>query len=248
MTPQGQLTVLHNHCAQANCSDGYRSGPLTQDVGGSFYGLAATGLGEKSCNFGWCDIIFRMTPAGAVTVLHSFPGPIELNAPLVKGTDGFFYGTTQVSGKRVGNLCLPQGCGTVFKVSASGAPYTTIYDFCSQASCADGASPEVGLIQASDGNFYGPTIADGCTGGAAVNCGTLFMITPSGALTTLHNFCAQTNCADGSGVQQRLVQDTDGQFYGITQNGGINQGGTIFSLDLGLAPFVEFLINTGRVG
>jgi len=241
ITPKGQLTVLHNSCAQANCSDGFGSGPLTQDVGGNFYGVAPTGSGEKSCNNGWCDLIFRMTPAGTVTVLHSFPGPILLNADLVKGTDGLFYGTTQVSGKRVANLCFAQGCGTIFKVSAGGE-YSTIYDFCSQASCADGSLPEVGLIQATDGNFYGST---GSGGGP--NYGTLFMITSSGVFTSLHSFC-QTDCADGSSPQQRLVQGTDGRFYGITQGGGINLHGTIFSLDMGLAPFVTFLISTGPVG
>jgi uncharacterized repeat protein (TIGR03803 family) len=243
ITPQGQFTVLYNFCAEKpNCLDGFGSGPLTQDVGGIFYGVFAAGLNVKSCNSGQCSIFFRMTPAGAITVLKNFPEPIAMNGELVKGTDGFFYGTTFVSGNHP-TPCLPQGCGTVFKVS-TGGQYTTIYDFCSLANCSDGALPTAGLIQATDGNFYGSTVGGGIPGD-----GTLFTVSSSGTFTQLHNFCQQTNCTDGGAPVHKLTQGTDGKLYGMTVSGGSSvPNGTIYSLDMGLAPFVEFLVPTGNIG
>jgi uncharacterized repeat protein (TIGR03803 family) len=54
-----------------------------------------------------------------------------------------------------------------------------LYDFCAKASCADGSAPNQGVIQASDGNYYGTT-----TTGGAYGYGTIFRLTPSGTLTT----------------------------------------------------------------
>ena len=74
--------------------------------------------------------------------------------------------------------------GTVFKITPSGI-LTTLYTFCSQSGCTDGGGPAGGLVQATDGNFYGTTYGgriDAC--GAGNSCGTVFKITPSGVLTT----------------------------------------------------------------
>ena len=79
-----------------------------------------------------------------------------------------------------------------------------------------------GLIQASDGNFYGTTAA----GGHAY--GTVFKITASGTLTTLHSFYWN----DGSDPQAGLVQARDGNFYGTTFEGGAYAVGTVFRLVL----------------
>lgn len=96
---------------------------------------------------------------------------------------------------------------------------------------ANGSSPQYGsLIQGIDGHFYGTTPSGGtsiaCTGG----CGTLFKLTPSGALTTLYNFCSRPNCADGSEPSSPLVQGADGNFYGTTYQGGANGDGTVFEI------------------
>jgi len=97
-----------------------------------------------------------------------------------------------------------------------------------------------GLVQGSDGNFYGTTILGGinndsnCRSGPG--CGTIFQITPAGKLTTLYNFCSQTNCPDGSAPEGALIQSSDGTFYGTTSSGGTtdcNGGcGTVFSLSM----------------
>ena len=78
--------------------------------------------------------------------------------------------------------------------------------------------------------------------------GTVFKITPSGTLTTLYSFCAQGGCTDGSDPYAGLVQATNGDLYGTTFAGGADGFGTIFSLSVGLAPFVETQPTSGEVG
>jgi uncharacterized repeat protein (TIGR03803 family) len=139
--------------------------------------------------------------------------------PLVPGTDGNFYGITGSGGVGSSEFC--SGCGTIFKITPAGA-LTTLYSFCSQPKCIDGGAPS-GLIQSTDGNFYGAT-ADGGTNLA----GTVFKITPEGALTTLYSFCPNpAACLDGSGPNG-LVQAADGNFYGTTSSGGVHSAGTVF--------------------
>jgi uncharacterized repeat protein (TIGR03803 family) len=61
-------------------------------------------------------------------------------------------------------------------------------------------------VQAANGNFYGITQEGGSNGD-----GTVFEITPAGKLTTLYNFCSQTNCTDGR-LPQILMQAANGNF------------------------------------
>jgi uncharacterized repeat protein (TIGR03803 family) len=140
-------------------------------------------------------------------------------APLVIGADGNFYGTT-ASENGV-------GYGTVFKMTPEGA-LTTLYNFCSQINCTDGSYPIGGLTLASEGNFYGMTDS-----GGAFNFGTVFRITPSGELTTLYNFCSQTNCTDGRYPSAGLMQAANGNLYGMTAYGGLTGYGTVFEITLG---------------
>ncbi len=140
----------------------------------------------------------------------------EFPMSLVQGTDGNFYGTTELGGA-IGSY------GTVFKLSPS---LTTLYSFCAQTDCTDGDYPLGGLVQGTDGNFYGTTQQGGANGAY----GTVFQITTGGTLTTLYSFCAQTDCTDGSYPMAGLVQGTDGNFYGTTQQGGANDAGTVFKV------------------
>jgi uncharacterized repeat protein (TIGR03803 family) len=111
--------------------------------------------------------------------------------------------------------------GTVFRITPSGT-LTTLYSF----DGADGEAPDAGLTQGIDGNFYGTTIFGGGGDCGSNGCGTIFKITPSGTLTTLHSF----DQADGSGPNAGLVQATDGNFYGATSGGGANGRGTVFKI------------------
>ena len=217
---------MHSFCARTPCTDGFApiSG-LIQASDGNFYGTTPFANSPFFPGaFGPTGTIFRMTPAGAVTAIYGFcpqSGCIDGAQPfagLVQGTDGNFYGTTTSGGQ--------SNRGTVFRVTAAGA-LTTLHSFCSQPGCTDGAAPVAGLIQGSDGSFYGVTSQGG---GSA---GTLFSISSGGLLTTLHTFCSQPNCDDGSSPVATLIQASDGNFYGTTSSGSSNNAGTLFRLTPG---------------
>jgi len=132
--------------------------------------------------------------------------------------------------------------GTVFKITPSG-DLMTMYSFCAEAACADGAEPYAGLIEGSDGSFYGATVYGGANG-----YGVIFSVDSGGGLSTLHSFCQEAGvCADGYFATAGLVQDTNGTFYGTTNYGGTG-GGTIFSFSIGSKAFVRALPASGPAG
>ena len=110
--------------------------------------------------------------------------------------------------------------GTVFKISPNGA-LTNLYSF---TGTNDGGDPYAGLVQGSDGNFYGTT-GEGGTNGH----GTVFKISPNGAMTTLYSF---QHYNDGANPDAGLVQGSDGNFYGTTSNGGSERRGTVFQISI----------------
>ncbi len=224
-SPAQTLTTLHAFAGYPNDGSAPNAG-LVQATDGNFYGTTYAGGTSGNCQ-GGCGTVFRITPGGTLTTLHSFDWyhGASPSAALVQGTDGNFYGTTYGGGAN-------QYYGTVFKITPSGT-FTSLYSFCSQANCADGSMPYAGLVRASDGNFYGTTLEGGANSGCSLgsgSCGTVFKITPGGALTTLHNFCAQPGCADGGNPYAGLVQASDGNFYGTTFERGANSYGTIFKI------------------
>jgi uncharacterized repeat protein (TIGR03803 family) len=160
--------------------------------------------------------VFRITPEGKLTAMHKLAG--QSHAGLLLASDGNFYGMTMLGG--------PKRVGSVFRMTLRGK-LTTLYRFCQESGCADGTEPNASLIQATDGNLYGTT-----TGGAANDHGTIFRMTLDGQLTTLHNFCSQSNCADGSGAVASLLEASDGNFYGTTAGGGtgLKPLGTIYRI------------------
>ncbi len=208
ITSAGVLTSLYSFCSQPNCTDG--SAPyagLVQGTEGNFYGTTYAGGANN------VGTVFQITPAGALTTLHSFAGPDGADpwAALTRANDGDFYGTTIVGGAN--------SLGTVFKITSSGA-LTTLYSF---QGGSDAANPVSGLVQARDGNFYGTTLSqssDHPCYAFIYGCGTIFQITPAGELTSLYSFCTQPNCPDGNQPYGGLVQATDGNFYGTTYGGG----------------------------
>jgi len=123
---------------------------------------------------------------------------------------------------------------------------TTLYNFCSLSGCADGSLPIARLAVGTDENLYGTTSDGGSGTGCSSTsfCGTIFKLTPAGVLTTLHSF----DMTDGSDPEGRLVQATDGKFYGTTAGGGSYHDGTVFRLSVGLSPFVEPVPTSGKVG
>ncbi len=223
ITSSGTLTTLYSFCPQNNCPDGGEpDAGLVQATDGNFYG---TTVGGGAYNAG---TIFKITPGGMLTTLYSFCSQSDCSdgeqpvAGLVQASDRNFYGTTHIGGANY--------AGTVFKITPSGT-LTTLYSFCSQTNCSDGANPWAGLVQATDGNFYGTARSGGNNNDCVDStCGTMFKITPSGTLTTLYSFCSQTNCSDGANPGAGVVQATDGNFYGTTGYAGAYGGGTVFRL------------------
>jgi uncharacterized repeat protein (TIGR03803 family) len=222
ITPSGALTTLYSFCSQSNCTDGsIPQTVLVQGTDGNFYGATTYGGSDSSCTlFGFtgCGTIFKITPSGTLTTLHSFAmtDGATPNTALVQATNGNFYGTTPYGGDE-NPSCYPAGygCGTVFTITPSGT-LTTLHSF----DLTDGYNPEAVLVQDANGNFYGATY-----NGGANSAGTVFKITPGGALTTLHNF-------DGSDGEwpNGLVQAANGNFYGTTQIGGASGDGTVFKI------------------
>lgn len=173
-----------------------------------------------------------------MTTLHNFDGTDGAypDGPLVQATDGNFYGTTAGGGEHTG--------GTVFKLTPKGT-LTSLYSFCATDGCADGYTPQAGLLQGTDGNFYGTAEV----GGTDYYYGTAFRITPGGTLTVLHSF----DSMDGENPFAGLLQATNGVFYGTTNGGGkgdcFDYGcGTIFEVSVGLGPFVKTEPTSGKVG
>ncbi|HTZ98257.1 MAG TPA: choice-of-anchor tandem repeat GloVer-containing protein [Terriglobales bacterium] len=216
---QGTLTTLHTF----EMSDGFLPEALILGADGFFYGTASSGGANNK------GTIFKMSSGGTVVVLHSFSGSdgARPGSGLVQAADGKFYGTTTYGGADPAG-CDGYGCGTVFSIKSSGE-FTTLYSFCSQPNCSDGAQPLSGLTQGADGNLYGTTFGDPPDFGL----GTIFRITPSGALTTIYSFCVQPGCTDGEIPYAGLTLATDGNFYGTTQGGGTYGHGTAFSLTPG---------------
>jgi uncharacterized repeat protein (TIGR03803 family) len=224
MTPAGELTTLYSFCALKDCADGSQPyGDLIQATNGNFYGTTSGGGTGTACGDLGCGTVFEITPAGVLTT-YSFDGtdgkfPM---AGLVQATNGNFYGTTTEGGA--------YDDGTVFEMTPAGV-LTTLHSFHTDT---DGGYPYAPLIQATDGNFYGTTYG-----------GTVFKITAVGTLTTLYTF---VGTADGDHPQAGLLQATNGILYGTTTDGGPDDEGTVFSLSVGLGPFVETNPTSGKVG
>jgi len=242
ITPGGQLSVLYQfgvYSGYIGTSTGPKSG-VVQGADGNFYG---TTTGDETAG-----TVFMITPEGDFTTIYNFCSVtnasgqcLDGNAPeerLVQGSDGNLYGSTARGGAN--------NWGTLFMITPGGK-LTTLYSFCSisnEFECLDGTGVS-SLIQGSDRNFYGTTGVGGTNGG-----GTVFMMTPSGELTTLHSFCVISSgevCADGNDPNS-LIQGSDGSFYGTTYEGGtadccLQYGdGTAFQItsDGALTPIWEF--------
>jgi uncharacterized repeat protein (TIGR03803 family) len=235
ITPSGTLTTLYSLCSLANCADGEYAGGMVQASNGNLYGITYAGGTDGG------GTVFKITPSGTLTTLYSFCSLANCTdgqnpeAGLVQTTNGSLYGTTLNGGA--------YGGGTIYKITPSGT-FTTLYSFCSLANCADGQNLYSGLVQATDGDLYGTT-----HGGGAYGSGTIFAITANGTLTTIYSFCSLAFCDDGEFPIAGLVQATNGSLYGATDSGGANIFyGTIFSVSVGLGPFVESLPTVGKVG
>jgi uncharacterized repeat protein (TIGR03803 family) len=202
---KGIETVVHYF---AGSPEGmFPFGRLIRDASGNFYGTTSGG----GVGFG---TVYELSLAGQLTVLHSFAGGSDGSSPeagLLRDKSGNLYGTTFLGGDL--------GVGTVYKVDASGNE-TVLHSF----NGSDGSYPESALVHDHEGNLFGTTVQGGPGGFLG---GTVFKITPDGALTSIYDF---TGGADGGGPASSLMIDRDGNLYGTTAAGGTSGNGTVFKL------------------
>jgi uncharacterized repeat protein (TIGR03803 family) len=221
--PTYPLTTLYSF---SGASDGsYPTGNLTLDAQGNIHGTT-TGGGANGVG-----TVFEISPNGTLILVTSLGGSNGSggNGGL-QGNKGTYYGTAAYGGK--------YQLGTIFKLSKTGK-LSTVLSF----NGTNGAIPYAGLALGTDGSFYGTTSQGGTAGG-----GTAFRVTPSGKLTTLQSFSSDETDGYGYDPTTGLFQDTNGDFYGITTQGGATGQGGSFVLSEGLAPFIETLPISGARG
>jgi uncharacterized repeat protein (TIGR03803 family) len=253
ITPGGELTTIYNFCSLADCADGMLPGALIEGADGYLYGTTgAGGLGTACGGPAGCGTVFKLSITSDLTTLYAFCSIAkcadgDYPTALLQGSDGNFYGTTELQG--------PRGGGTAFGITPTGV-LTTLYGFC--IDCFEGYEP-AGLVQGKDGNFYGTTSYGGqfnpyASVSCGYGCGTFFQLTPDGVLTTLYDFCSDKNCADGAQPRGLVMQSTSGTFFGTTPIGGVcafryarDGCGIVYSLslDVVIAPHLPASLGFG---
>lgn len=205
-------------------TNGTHPNGLTAGDDGSFYGTTLWGgpyINGSALGVGY-GTIFKLSADGALTTLYSFTGKADGGWPyagLVRGADGNFYGVAFDGGYSF-------GYGVVFRITPGGS-YTVLCQFHS----SDGGNPYGGLVQGSDGNFYGTTYT-----GSTHRYGGVFQVTPEGNLTTLYAFDTGVG---GNSALNALIQGNDGNFYGTTYSGGASTNGVLFRLSVPLPPVIQ---------
>jgi uncharacterized repeat protein (TIGR03803 family) len=204
---------------------------LMQGTDSNFYGTTQLG-GTGICN-AQCGVIFKMTPAGQLVWVHNFTGTDGANpyGPIIQASDGNFYGTTRNGGSA--------GEGVVYKITPAGG-YTVLFSF--NGTSGPGTNPYAGLVQATDGKFYGAAVT------ALAGKGILYQTTSAArTYTTVYTFTPTT----GQLPFVSLFQNTNGILYSDTSGGGTGSlchCGVAYSLNLGLHPFVALLTTSGNAG
>lgn len=215
MSRGGKVTKLHDFNL-ASATGGYPRAPFLQARDGAFYSTTTRGDGDT------CGSLFRMTPEGAVTSLHTFlaqpdNGCSGFTWALMQASDGHIYGTTEYAGAHEG--------GTLYRWTPDGT-WQLLHSFGETAD--HGKTPSSGLAQGPDGQLYG------VTKGGGHGTGTIYRFDPAtGTVTTLHRFPSRLDDPLGpSEPRGELVLASDGHFYGVTLQGGEHQSGTVFRLSI----------------
>jgi uncharacterized repeat protein (TIGR03803 family) len=190
---------------------------------GSLYGTTLYGgVTTPLCSAG-CGTVFTVSARGAESVVYAFKGGTDGAQPVARliAIDGALYGTTQYGGSSTA-LCAT-GCGTLFRIVASGAK-KTVYSFKYTNTSGDGAYPVAGPT-AVGSELYGTTM-----GGGKMGDGTVFKVNPSsGAESVLHSFSCCVSSTDGEYPLAHLTQ-VSGTLYGTTRNGGTANKGVVFKI------------------
>lgn len=209
VTPTGTFTVLHDFDGTfSDTVDGcYPLGVPVQASDGNFYGTTF------ECGAHDTSLIYKITPAGVFSAIYAFASGsgdgYQPQGALIQGSDGNLWGTTSSGGAN--------NAGAIFKSSLAGAE-SVVYSFAACGTGTTGCDPLAGLVQGTDGNFYGTAEQ-----GGANNTGVVFKVTPAGTYSLLHSFNVTTD--NGAFPQLPLTLGTDGNFYGVATDcfaGGCN--------------------------
>jgi len=239
LDPNGNETVLASFGGPPGA---YPLGDLVRDKAGNLYGTTSNSYYCQSAT--GCGNVFKLDPSGTLTVLHRFGGTSDGANPtgrLVLDSAGDLYGTTLTGGgtrcqRSVGGKLVDAGCGTMFKIDASGQE-SVLHLFV----ITDGAFPSAGLVQDTAGNLFGTAYQGGlqnCTN-SLYGCGTVFKVDTTGQFSVLYSFKGPEAGPDGAYPQAILTLDPIGNLYSTTAAGGSATGcpslpqqncGTIFKL------------------
>jgi len=230
-------TVLYSFLGGSNGSS--PSATLTFDTHGNLYGTTVGG-GDPSCDYEGesCGTVFELVHSASgwsQSVLYAFgtSGPNDGWAPRGETLDsnGNVYGTTVNGGPNPNCSSLsPFGYGVVYELSLPHGSWTEniLYNFCSAASCFDGANPDTSLVFDSKGSLYGTTLYGGA-GGGDDGGGTVFKLTPSnGGWTESVLYSFNFLCCDGNGPSGGVTFDNEGNIYGTTTYSRNNTGSGAF--------------------
>ena len=223
VTPAGVYSVIHRF---TYATEGIQPhAPLILSADGNFYGT--TYAGGTGFGFGTGGTVFKVTPAGATTLITNFSAlgatcPRLLEGPVTEGKDGLLYGMSSFGG------LAPNYSGCIYSVSKSGTVHI-LHNFEDPAVTNDGVAPTGSLCQGTDGAFYGVTPTSDFTNNPFLGGGVIFKVTTAGKYTILRAsesiFTSGTNPVKFTGG---LLQGADGYFYGTSANGGIYGPGTLF--------------------
>jgi uncharacterized repeat protein (TIGR03803 family) len=214
VNPDGSnFQVLHTFSALDNNRDNPDGANPTAGViqgsDGALYGTTEFGGAN---GYG---VVFKVNPDGSnFQVIYTFTDSdgANPNAGVIQGRDGALYGTTEFGGSN--------NYGVVYKVNPDGSNFQVIYTFTD----SDGANPNAGVIQGSDGALYGTTVNGGSNGD-----GVVFKVNPDGSnFQVLYTF---TGGNDGAYPYAGVIQGRDGALYGTTPDGGANGFGVLFKVN-----------------
>lgn len=214
MTPAGGYSMIYNFCAEGgNCllTGGYPSGGVTLGFDGNLWGTTPNGGKDAA------GTVFKITTGGVLTKMYDFTNGTDDSAPsytVAQGQDGNLYGVSeaQYSGQY----------GSFFKLTTKGVITAHPFNY------TDGDAPNL-PVQGTDLNFYG-TAQYG--GDPTCRCGVVYKVTTAGAFKVLHKFTGYVSATvyDGYRPLGNLVQGKDGNFYGVTYQGGAYNEGTVFKI------------------
>lgn len=200
------ITEMHGF---ANNDGSTPYAPLMQASDGNFYGTTISGGDDGAgCVHGCDGTVFKITPQGQFTLLHTFaagnaspfyPDGRNPRGGLVEGPDGYLYGTTDLGG-------VPTSNGIVYRISKSGQ-FQKLHDFCTGNPC-DGANPRGSLVLGDDGYFWGTVTAPIITP-------KVFRINSSG---DYHVVLSLINTGLGT-PYNGLLRGSDGNYYGSASGG-----------------------------